>query len=43
MAIARLVFALTLSWLAVVIPWPELVAEAQALDEEIESALREAI
>jgi len=40
MTTARLVFALTLSWLAVVIPRPALVAEAQTLDEAVESALR---
>ena len=36
-------FVLALSWIAVVSPWPALVAEAQTLDEEVESALRELV
>jgi hypothetical protein len=40
MTTACLVFALALSWLAVVIPRPALVAEAQTLDEEAKSTLR---
>jgi hypothetical protein len=41
MTTARLALVVALSWIAVVIPWPMLVAEAQTLDEEVESALRE--
>ena len=36
-------FVLALSWIAVVTAWPALVAEAQTLDEEVESALRELV
>src|SRR5215468_12449409 len=43
MTTARRAFVLALSWIAVVIPWPMLVAEAQTLDEEVESALRELV
>jgi hypothetical protein len=43
MTASRLAFVLALSWIAVVIPWPALVAEAQTLDEEVESALRELV
>ena len=41
MTAGRLALVLALLWIAVVIPWPTLVAEAQRLDEEVESALRE--
>src|SRR5262249_37750148 len=41
MTTARHAFVLALSLVAVVTPWPALVAEAQTLDEEVESALRE--
>jgi lipid-binding SYLF domain-containing protein len=40
---ARRALVLALSWIAMAIPWPALVAEAQTLDEEVESALRELV
>ena len=43
MTAARLAVVLALSWIVAVIPWPALVAEAQTLDEEVESALRELV
>ena len=43
MTAARLALVLALSWIVAVIPWPALVAEAQTLDEEVESALRELV
>jgi hypothetical protein len=43
MTAARLASVLVFSWIALVIPWPALVAEAQTLDEEVESALRELV
>ena len=41
MMAARPALLLVLAWIALAIPWPALVAEAQTLDEEVESALRE--
>jgi lipid-binding SYLF domain-containing protein len=41
MRVARPALVLVLAWIAVAIPWPALMAEAQTLDEEVESALRE--
>jgi len=43
MTAAHRALVLALSWIVAAIPWPALVAEAQTLDEEVESALRELV